>query len=131
MLGIPYTNAKVIYRVYRQENRVFSQKHAKSSQNEMENQDQLMASSSLMRQNAVRKLFRAMNMGVLSKTQTQRIFEKNFNEFVLNPILQNPDFGFNDLHSILIAKAREKRTLPVPPQFEEGKVNSDSSNKFI
>ena len=86
MLGIPYTNAKVIYRVYRQENRVFSQKHAKSSQSEVQNQEQLMASSSLMRQNAVRKLFRAMNMGVLSKTQTQRIFEKNFNEFVLNPI---------------------------------------------
>ena len=69
MLDLPYTNAKLIYRVFRDENRIISakQRFVKGVPHELSDMF-MLKNAFLMRRNAIRKLAVAMNNGSMTET---------------------------------------------------------------
>ena len=87
VLNIPYTNAKVIYRVYRVENRVTSNAGSRTREDYSINGEYLLKNSSLMRKNAFRKLQDALRRGVMTGSQATKVYDENFTTFITNPVM--------------------------------------------
>ena len=66
VLNIPYTNAKVIYRVYRVENRVTSNAGFRRRDDFNVNGEYLLKNSMMMRKNALIKLQAALKNGIMT-----------------------------------------------------------------
>ena len=90
VLGLPYTNAKVIYRVYREENRVTSNARIR-----MKNLCYgttgtfLLKSSNILRENAQRKLVFALNSNQMTDFQRSKIYNQNFDKLIRTPLLDS------------------------------------------
>ena len=67
VLNVPYTNAKVIYRVYREENRVFSNSRSKKQGQGGLGEAYLLEHAYIMRQDARRKLDVALSKGIMTE----------------------------------------------------------------
>ena len=67
VLNVPYTNAKVIYRVFREENRVISHSLKSKSRYGLP-ETFLMQHSHLIRKNVKMKLKAALNDGIMTET---------------------------------------------------------------
>ena len=85
-MNLPYTNAKVIYRVFREENRVTSNARYKQNMERM-SEGSLIKHAYIMRQNALRKLLVALSNGSMTICQRTKIYDHNFDEFFSKPIL--------------------------------------------
>ena len=87
VLDIPYTNAKVIYRVYRVEKRVTSNAGFRRKEDFTVNGEYLLKNSILMRKNAFVKLQDALRRGVMSGSQATKVYDQNFTVFITNPVM--------------------------------------------
>ena len=67
VLNLPYTNAKVIYRVFREENRVTSNSRVKKQNLYGLPETYLLKHAYIMRQDAKRKLNFALNNGSMTE----------------------------------------------------------------
>ena len=90
VLDLPYTNAKLIYRVFRDEKRVVSAtgRCRKGDRDSISFSDTYMLKNAyLMRKQAVRLLFEAMGNGSMTESQVSKIYDHNFDEFLGKPIM--------------------------------------------
>ena len=86
VLGLPYTNAKVIYRVYRAENRVSNASNKKENLQKLANIYPLQHAY-IMRKSAFKKLVNALGNGSMTSGQRAQIYEHNFDLFISKPLL--------------------------------------------
>jgi len=89
---LPYTNAKVIYRVFREEKRIVSYSRNLTKVPTCNEDYQLLQNYSVLREDASIKLAKALTTDLLTEAQRAKIYQQNFDEFVTNPCL-------NDLYS--------------------------------
>ena len=95
ILSLPYTNAKGIYRAYREENRVTSLARPLRKKLVFKQFESLFDNSPVdpdvdyesVRRTALKKLFKAFKRGDLTQLQMAKIYDENFDEFVGNPSL--------------------------------------------
>ena len=89
VLNLPYTNAKVIYRVFREENRVTSNARIR-----MKNLcygstgSFLIKNAQIMRQSAMKKLVVALSNRTMTDFQRTKIFDNNFDVLIARPLLE-------------------------------------------
>ena len=87
VLCLPYTNAKVIYRVFREEDRVTSNARIR-----MKNLCYgttgtfLLKNSAILRDNAERKLVLALQSTQMTDFQRSKIYDQNFDRLIGKPI---------------------------------------------
>ena len=95
ILSLPYTNAKGIFRAYREENRVTSLARPLRRNLVFKQFESLLGTSPIdpdvdydsVRRSALKKLFKAFKRGDLTQLQMAKIYDENFDEFVGNPSL--------------------------------------------
>ena len=121
VLDLPYTNAKLIYRVFRDENRIISAKQRFVKGVPQELSDMFMLKNAyLMRRNAVRKLFAAMTNGSMTESQRSKIYDHNFDEFLGKPVMAElQQDGLSFLGDRLKSENNGAYVaLPVPDNFD-------------
>ena len=83
ILNLPYTNAKVIYRVFREENRIISYTWKAWNSNDVPRGEiELRKSYPYLRQEALIKLANVLETGLLTEPQRAKIYDQNFDEFI-------------------------------------------------
>ena len=87
VLNLPYTNAKVIYRVFRDENRVTSNARAKVRKIYGSSSKELLTHHDTMKDDVLRKLEIALHDGTMTNCQRTKIYDSNFDTFFSNPLL--------------------------------------------
>ena len=121
VLDLPYTNAKLIYRVFRDENRIISAKQRFVKGGPQELSDMFMLKNAyLMRRNAVKKLFAAMTNGSMTESQRSKIYDHNFDEFLGKPVMAElQQDGLSFLGDRLKSENNGAYVaLPVPGNFD-------------
>ena len=129
MLDLPYTNAKVIYRVFRDENRVISatQRYRKGNSKVFPDDMHMLKNAYLMRLHAVRKLFEAMENGSMTDSQRSKIYDHNFDEFLTKPIMAEfQRVGLRFLGDHLKAKNGAQLPLPIPANYDSSAVEAST-----
>ena len=122
MLDLPYTNAKVIYRVFRDENRIISATHRyrKGDPRVFEEDTYMLQNAYLMRKHALKKLFEAMSNGSMTEGQRSKIYDHNFDEFLTKPVMAEfKRDGFSFLGDDLKSTYNNSRMpLPIPANYD-------------
>ena len=75
ILNLPYTNAKVIYRVFREEKRIISYSRNISKAPTFREDYQLLQNYPMLRQDALVKLGKALKTELLTEPQRARIYQ--------------------------------------------------------
>ena len=90
VLKIPYTNAKVIYRVYKKEDRVVQNSRSPLGNHNFIPSQQKLLSSSLdtSRSLGKTKLSEALQTSLFTAAQKQRIYQQNFDELISKPSIE-------------------------------------------
>ena len=116
VLNLPYTNAKVIYRIFREENRVTSNSKGKNPYGLSESF--LVSHAYIMRQDALRKLDIALKNGSMTCSQRSKIYDHNFDEFLTKPVLtQFEQEGIYFIGDHFKNLKSNERSLPIPTNF--------------
>ena len=84
---MPYTNAKVIYRIFREEKRIISYTKNLTRNPTFKEDYLLLQNYEMLREDASVKLAKALTTDLLTEPQRAKIYQQNFDEFVGKPCL--------------------------------------------
>ena len=121
---MPYTNAKVIYRVFREEKRIISYSKNITKEPTVREDYQLLQNYPMLRQDALIKLAKALNTELLTEPQRAKIYQQNFDEFISKPCINNLSnngityMGGNGVH----IQGKFRCVLPMPTKSMIGPI---------
>ena len=127
---MPYTNAKVIYRIFREEKRIISYTKNLTRNPALKEDYLLLQNYEMLREDASIKLAKALTTDLLTEPQRAKIYQQNFDEFVGNPSLNLLEGYGNEFLGIKTSQIGNKNTvvLPVPMKTNNDKRNHSDAD---